>query len=173
MLARIALIALTMIPAVTPARAADTRSECKRQLEDARSKRIACNIDWALDPAGRAQLSGWTSGALTDASCQLRVSLDREKVMADIDRLTIVSLPTQSGLCTIVSNGGPLPMTFDLTPQLRLANKRVISATPNLQIRSGLPIFAGSLQDLVNTDPNIQKAMIDAVNDFLAHARSR
>jgi len=165
------LAAVLAIVPVTPGQADDdVAQDCIDQLGDPDVDIIACTVPFQLRRRAREDLMRITGGVLRDAGCLVEVGLARATVFNALVHAQNLEVPAQPVECDVETDRRPLQARFTLAPKVWFADGRAVRALPGLGNVTGVsPLLAILLTNWVNNNPQVQRAMIAWVNDYLAN----
>jgi len=144
--------------------------DCIDQLGDPGVDIIACTVPFELKERARDDLIRITGGVVRDAGCLLEVGLERATLFNALVHAEDLVVPAQPVECDVETDRQPLQARFTLAPKVWFADGRAVGATPGMANVRGLPpLLALLLTKWVNTNPQVQRAMVAWVNNYLAN----
>ena len=166
-----AAVLLCGLPSTVARAQDDVGRECIEQLSDPGVDRITCDVPFQLERRTRDDLMQITGGVIRDAGCLLSVGVERVTVFDALIHAQDLTVPAQPVECDVETNRQPMRARFTLAPKVWFADGKAVRATPGVANVSGLPpILAILLTNWVNSDPQVQQAIVGWVNDYLAGA---
>ena len=148
----------------------DIARDCIDQLGNPEVDIIACTVPFELKERARDDLLRITGGVVRDAGCLLEVGLERATLFNALVHAEDLVVPAQPVECDVETDRRPLQARFTLAPKVWFADGRAVGATPGMGNVRGLPpLLALLLTKWVNTNPQVQRAMVAWVNDYLAN----
>jgi len=148
----------------------DVAQDCIDQLGDPDVDIIACTVPFQLKRRAREDLMRITGGVLRDAVCLVEVGLERAAVFNALVHARDLDVPAQPVACDVVTDRQPLQARFTLAPRVRFADGKAVGASPGLGNVTGVsPLLAILLTNWVNNNPQVQRAMVAWVNDYMSN----
>lgn len=162
-------ILLHLTGPVAHAQTDEIGQECIDQLGDPSVDRITCTLPFELRQRAREDLIRITGGVLRDAGCLVTVGLERVSIFNALVHAEDLEVPAQPVQCDVDTDRRPMQARFTLAPRVWFADGKAVGATPGMGNVRGLPpLLAVILTNWVNNDPQVQRAMVAWVNDYIS-----
>jgi len=161
---------------VMPAAAAGPRAEpplernCFYQLLEATGAKIDCEHPAWLTEEEKADLTKLTRGYLLDASCTIKIAIERAKVDAALvgSDLTFES-PPQPMTCVLMTSSGEMTIGGTFAPKVVFKDGTAIQATPGLAGITGINTYlAWPVVHYINNAERIGNPMKLMINAYRA-----
>lgn len=162
---------LVVLSGLAPAQAGQIfgANACMTQVFDDSRRTIDCTVIYQLSPTERGWLKTLTVGTYRDATCKLRLSLDRLTVYEHLTAGGTVRFPPQDVTCDAETRSNPSRIDLQVSPTVRFERQKVVEADPNVRITQGFGgrIMRAIVSRIVNASSRVETLILTAMNDAL------
>lgn len=155
--------------------AAPLSEDCFDELENGRTAEIACLFPLRLSDSERTELEKGSRGYVRDVTCTLTVRVPRATVATAIAaRDHVFESPEQPVVCTVTTHKSTFDVTATFAPRVVFRNDVAVEASPGLANVKGVSrVLSWPVVQFVNRWPSIRKGLMQVVDAYRLHARTR
>lgn len=141
---------------------------CSQVFNNPHQEAIDCQTGFHLDPVQRGKLAQASYGMFSDLTCSARILGSRSDILRRARAGGDVRLPPQTMRCRLTAQGQPFTIHFHLAPMVRVDKGRAVDASLGVSQVTGIPEPAATLvAEVLNSEPNLRRTLVQAANDIL------
>ncbi|MGE0055602.1 MAG: hypothetical protein AB7S74_15470 [Hyphomicrobium sp.] len=164
---------MTVVADAGPEPRAGTLGSCLKAVAAQTGPKISCDYMVLLTTDERDEMRRLTRGLLQDASCVVKVEIERalvEPALTEPDH--VFKAPPQPVSCEIKTKNGGFPIKATFAPEVTFKEGRAVAGTPGLGNVEGINSYlAWPVVAFVNRSSLIGDAMLDIINTYRPRLR--